>query len=114
MCWTVVTIFGSDESPDFFLMRYDSLPNSDEWFGTPCFWPIHSTGLPAYSDSVGTAKKCHCKQNVTVTGIFSKRRSFYGPKKCHCSRNVTVTGVTVSGEACIISKLWGKCPPNLL
>ena len=26
-------------------------------------------GLPAYSDSVRTAKKCHCKQNVTVTGV---------------------------------------------
>ena len=35
------------------------------------------TGTPAYSDSVGTAKKCHCKRNVTVTGIFSIRRSFY-------------------------------------
>ena len=33
------------------------------------------TGRPAYSDSVGTAKKCHCKQNVTLTGIFSTRRS---------------------------------------
>ena len=58
------------------------------------------TELPAYSDSVWTAKKCHCKRNVTVTGIFSIRSSFFGPKNCHCSRNVTVTGVTVSGDAC--------------
>ena len=57
-------------------------------------------GLPAYSDSVGTAKKCHCKRNVTVTGIFSIGRFFFGSKKCHCKQNVTVTGVTVSGEAC--------------
>ena len=40
-------------------------------------------------------------KSVTVTGIFSIRRSFFGPKKCHSNRNVTVTGVTVSGEACI-------------
>ena len=41
-------------------------------------------------------------RNVTVTGIFSIRRSFYGTKNCHCSRNVTITSVTVSGEACIV------------
>ena len=35
-----------------------------------------NTGLPAYSDSVGTAKRCHCKQTVTGIGIFSIRRSF--------------------------------------
>ena len=40
----------------------------------------NSKGLPAYSDSVGTPK------SVTVTGIFSMRRSFHGPKNCHCSR----------------------------
>ena len=44
---------------------------------------------------VGTAKNRHCKQNVTVSGIISIRRSFYGPKNCHCSQNVTVTVVTV-------------------
>ena len=59
-----------------------------------------TTGLPAYSDSAWTTGKCHWKKSVTVTGIFSIRRSFYGLKHCHCSRNVTVTGVTVSGEAC--------------
>ena len=71
------------------------------------------TGLPAYSDGVGTAKRCHCKHNVTVTGIFSIRRSFNRPKKCHmhCSRGVTLPGFTVSGEACTVpffrcSKSW--------
>ena len=59
-----------------------------------------NTGLPAYSDSVGTANKCHSRRNVTVTGIFCIKRSFFGPKKCHSNRNVAVTGVTVSGEAC--------------
>ena len=49
-----------------------------------------TTCLPTYSVSVGTAKKCHCKQNVTVTGIFSTRRSLFGPKNGHCSQNVTV------------------------
>ena len=49
--------------------------------------------------SVGMVKKCHCKRNFTVTGIFCTSRSFYGPKNFHCSRNVTVLGVTVSGEA---------------
>ena len=63
----------------------------DSWFGTA--W----AGLPAFIDSVGTAKKCHCKRNVTVTRIFSIGRSFFGPKKCHSNRNVTLTGVTVSG-----------------
>ena len=29
---------------------------------------------------------------------------YFGPKKCHCKQNVTVTGVTVSGEACIFNK----------
>ena len=46
---------------------------------------FYDAGLSAYSDSVGTGKKCHCKWNVTVTGIFSIRRSFFGPKNCHCS-----------------------------
>ena len=64
-----------------------------------------ATGLSAYSDRVGTAKNRQCKQNVTVTGIFSIRRSFFGPNKCHSNRNVNVTGVTVSGEACIRNRL---------
>ena len=41
------------------------------------YWTI---GLPAYSDSAGTLKRCHCKQSSPYS--------------------VTATGVTVSGEAC--------------
>ena len=52
-----------------------------------------STGLPAYSDSAGTAKKCHCKRMSLYPMIFSIRRSFL-------DRGVTLTGVTVSGDAC--------------
>ena len=51
---------------------------------------VHSsflgTGLPAYIDSVGTAKKCHYKRNVTVSRIFNIRRSFLDPKECYCNR----------------------------
>ena len=43
------------------------------------------------------------QRNVGVTGIFSLRRSFFGPKNGHCIRNVTV-----SGEACI-HILWYGC-----
>ena len=41
---------------------------------------LTDTGLPTYSDSVGTAIKCLCKRGD--------------------SYRVTVTGVTVSGEPC--------------
>ena len=53
------------------------------------------TGLPAYSDSAGTMKKCQCKR-VSLYPI-SIRRSFLG--QCHCSQTVTLTDVTVSGQA---------------
>ena len=49
------------------------------------FNTVAHAGLPAYCDSVGTAKKCHCKRNVNVFGIFSIRRSFYGHKNCRCT-----------------------------
>ena len=35
-----------------------------------------STGLPAYSDSAGKLKKCHCKRLSLYPMIFSKRRAF--------------------------------------
>ena len=54
-----------------------------------------------YSDSAGTAKKCHCKRVSLNPMIFSVRIFFLGTKNCHCSRSVTLTGVTVSGRACI-------------
>ena len=47
------------------------------------------TGLPAYSDSVGTAQKCHCKRLSLYLMIFSIRRSFFGPK------TVTVPGISL-------------------
>ena len=54
---------------------------------------------PAYSESTGTAKTCHCKRVLLYPMIFNIRTSFFGPKNDHCSRS-TLTGVTVSGEAC--------------
>ena len=54
-------------------------------------------GLPAYSDSAGTMKKCHFKQVSLYPRIYSM--SFSDQKTCHCSRSVTLSGVTVSGEA---------------
>ena len=68
-----------------------------------------TTCLPTYSVSVGTAKKCHCKQNVTVTGIFRVRRSFFWTHKvslwaechcnwCHCKRGGLYLNMTVVGS----------------
>ena len=72
-----------------------------------------TTCLPTYSVSVGTAKKCHCKQNVTVTGIFSIRRSIYGQKtvtldrmSLYAGRPVFVTQVSFCDTSVI---LWHKC-----
>ena len=66
---------------------------------------ISNTGLPAYSDSAGTAKECHCKRVSLYPMIFRIRTSFIGPKNCHCSSSLTLTGVTVSGEACITDEV---------
>ena len=41
-------------------------PNKPELF--------HDTGPPAYSDSVGTAKKCHCSQGVTLSNTMYRDR----------------------------------------
>ena len=57
-------------------------------------------GLPAYSDSDGTAEKCHCNRVSLYLMIFSIRRSFFEQKSFHCSRSVTLSGASVSGEAC--------------
>ena len=63
---------------------------------------IFGTEVPAYSDTLGTWEKCHCKQIVTVTrGSFVTNQSFGTCQKCHCKRGVTVNSVTVSGEICI-------------
>ena len=58
------------------------------------------TGLPAYSDTLGTREKCHCNQVSIYPMIFSIRRSFLGSHNGHSKRGVTVSGVTVSGEPC--------------
>ena len=58
------------------------------------------TGLPAYSDRVGTSKKCHCKRDVTITKKFINNKWFGNYQNCHCNRGVTLTGITVRGEAC--------------
>ena len=63
---------------------------------------ISNTDLPAYSDTLGTWRKCHCNQIVTVSkGSLVINQSFGTCKKCHCKRGVTVNSVTVSGEICI-------------
>ena len=62
-----------------------------------------STEVPAYSDTLGTWKKCHSNQIVTVTrGSVVLNQSFGTCQKCHCKRGVTVNSVTVSGEICIL------------
>ena len=64
---------------------------SERWMHNVKMCPcLHEdTGLPAYSDSVGTAKKCHCERSVTVTGILGIRKSYCGPK------TVTVAGMSL-------------------
>ena len=73
---------------------------------TPWKWPKERL-LQASPLTLTTAKECHCKRSVTVTGIFSVRRSLFGPNKCHSNRNVTVTGVTVTG----VTVSWEACVP---
>ena len=46
------------------------------------------TDFPAYSDTLGTREKCHCKRGVTVTTSFLYMKGQLGTVK-----TVTVTGV---------------------
>ena len=87
----------SDSSPPMLILNWEVISN-------------YNTGLPAYSDRAGTAKKCHCNQKapycVTVSKpFFYYKKPILKSEKCHCNQKalycVTVTGVTVSGEACI-------------
>ena len=66
--------------------------NSKMNFTTYCIKKYFTTGLLAYSDNAGTAKKCLCNEVLLYPMI--------GPKNCHSSRSVTLTSVTVSKEAC--------------
>ena len=45
----------------------------------------HNTGLPAY---------------CALSKDFQYKEILFEPKNCHCRQNVTLTGVTVSEEAC--------------
>ena len=68
---------------------------------------VVATEVPAYSDTLGTWKKCHCNQIVTITrGSLVPNQSFGTCQKCHCKRGVTVNSVTVSGEICIVNMLY--------
>ena len=52
-------------------------PTDIKWFGgckvSPLVWSMFfvqnadNTSLPAYSGTLGTREKCHCKRGVTVT-----------------------------------------------
>ena len=54
------------------------------------------TDVPAYSDTLRTRQKCHCKQIVTLNrGYLVPNDESGNCQKCHCSQIVTVTGVTV-------------------
>ena len=73
---------------------------------------IIDTGLPAYSDSAGTLKKCHSKRGASYCVTISKHSSIQKVnqefEKSVCKQSspycvpycVTVTGVTVRGESC--------------
>ena len=59
-----------------------------------------STGLPAYSDSAGTLKKCHCKRGASYCVTVS--RHFYCMKvQLRVQKSVSVSGelLTVSLKA---------------
>ena len=75
----------------------DSLASPNKWL--PQTKANVDTGLPAYSDSAGTVKKCHCKRGRAPT-LFYFKNWFGNCQNCHCNWGVTLTGVTVSGEAC--------------
>ena len=45
-----------------------------------------TTGLPAYSDTLGNSQNCQRKQVSLYPLIFSLRRFNFGPKTCHCSQ----------------------------
>ena len=81
--------FGAPKWDLLCFVNFNSFSSLKEFSKTEVLALKYNTGLPAYSDSVGTAKRCHCKRNVTITGIFSIRRSFSGLKKCHYKQNVT-------------------------
>ena len=58
---------------------------------------LHETGMelactdfPAYSDTLGTREKCHCKRGVTVTTSFLYKKGQLGTVK-----TVTVSGVSL-------------------
>ena len=65
------------------------------------------TCLPAYSDSVGTVKQCHCKQGPSYSDTFYIKNGLGIAKTVNVTGGVTLTGVTViitvtvSGEACM-------------
>ena len=70
-----------------------------------CICELLNTDVPAYSDTLGTRQKCHCKQIVTLSrGYLVLNDKFGKCQQCHCSQIVTLTGVTVSGDICIIRK----------
>ena len=68
---------------------------------------ITDTDVPAYSDTLGTRQKCHCKQIVTLNrGYLVPNDKSGNCQKCHCSQIVTVTSVTVIGDICIAILSW--------
>ena len=77
-----------------------------------CLPPFPNTDIPAYSDSAGTLKKCHCKRGASYCVTVS--RHFYcmkveGSEKCFCKRGasycITESRVTVSGKPCMMYHL---------
>ena len=67
------------------------------WEMVDLLTPDGGTGLPAYSGSIRTATKCHCKRGasycVTVSRIFFCMKVQLGAQKI----------VTVSGELVTVS-----------
>ena len=68
-----------------------------------------NTGLPAYSDIVGSAKNCHCKQNVTVTGIF--RGSTADTRRNGCPKSLSEEIERVKSNPTGHQGLSGEPPP---
>ena len=77
-----------------------------------CLPPFPNTDIPAYSDSAGTLKKCHCKRGASYCVTVSRHFYFMkvqGSEKCFCKRGasycITESRVTVSGKPCMMYHL---------
>ena len=82
-------VYGFPSSPPILVVKDLHLLNHILGESTMCMPKHGGTGLPAYSDSAGTLKKCHCKRGVSYCVTVSEH--FYCMKvKLGVQTSVTV------------------------